>query len=234
MSFGDGIHLFELAGVSHESEAGAGDGYDDFTNVVFDLEQGSAHSLTLSTGYGDQYFRVWIDFNDDYIFTSDELIVDNFVLAAGQAGGTYTGSTDFVVPEDAQLGQHVMRAKTNWNAPVPDDACEETQYGATEDYTANIVESLSIVELPMNNSNLLVFSNDNESFTVKLLTSYSEPLSLNIYDVRGRTLLSDNMIKTDSSSYLYNLNMSDVEAGVYLLKIGDSSVGFKTTRIIVK
>ena len=130
-----------------------------------------------------------------------------------------------------QLG---MRAKTNWNAPVPDDACEETQYGATEDYTANIVESLSIVELPMNNSNLLVFSNDNESFTVKLLTSYSEPLSLNIYDVRGRTLLSDNMIKTDSSSYLYNLNMSDVEAGVYLLKIGDSTVGFKTTRIIVK
>ena len=234
MSFGDGIHLFELAGVSHESEAGAGDGYDDFTNVVFDLEQGSAHSLTLSTGYGDQYFRVWIDFNDDYIFTSDELIVDNFILAAGQAGGTYTGSTDFVVPEDAQLGQHIMRAKTNWNAPVPDDACEETQYGATEDYTANIVESLSIVELPMNNSNLLVFSNDNESFTVKLLTSYSEPLSLNIYDVRGRTILSDNIIKTDSSSYLYNLNMSDVEAGIYLLKIGDSTVGFKTTRIIVK
>ena len=42
------------------------------------------------------------------------------------------------------------------------------------------------------------------------------------------------MIKTDSSSYLYNLNMSDVEAGIYLLQIGDSTVGFKTTRIIVK
>ena len=34
--------------------------------------------------------------------------------------------------------------KTNWNSPVPDDACEETQYGETEDYSVNIVESLGI------------------------------------------------------------------------------------------
>ena len=84
MSYGDGIHLFELAGVSHTSEAGVGNGYDDFTNITFDLEQGETYPLTLSTGYGTQYFRVWIDYNDDYTFTLDELVVDNFLLADGQ------------------------------------------------------------------------------------------------------------------------------------------------------
>ena len=32
-----------------------------------------------------------------------------------------------------------MRAKTNWQAGVPDDACQLTTYGETEDYMINIL-----------------------------------------------------------------------------------------------
>lgn len=36
------------------------------------------------------------------------------------------------------LGEHLLRAKTSWNAPVPDDACEASEYGETEDYKVNV------------------------------------------------------------------------------------------------
>lgn len=234
MSYGDGIHLFELAGVSHTSEAGVGNGYDDFTNITFDLEQGETYPLTLSTGYGTQYFRVWIDYNDDYTFTLDELVVDNFLLADGQASGTYTGTTDFVIPEDAPLGQHLMRAKTNWNAPVPDDACEETQYGATEDYTANIVESLSIQELDMNLSELIIYSSDNKNFVVKLVTSLTDTMRFSVYDTNGKLITNKSIDKSNNISYVHNLDMGQVSAGVYLIRFGNSISGYKTSKILVK
>tara|TARA_B100002052_G_scaffold297456_1_gene328228 strand:- start:1920 stop:4877 length:2958 start_codon:yes stop_codon:yes gene_type:complete len=234
MSFGDGIHLFELAGVSHTSEAGVGNGYDDFTNITFDLEQGETYPLTLSTGYGTQYFRVWIDYNDDYTFTLDELVVDNFLLADGQGAGTYTGTTDFVIPEDAPLGQHLMRAKTNWNAPVPDDACEETQYGATEDYTANIVESLSIQELDMNLSELIIYSSDNKNFVVNLVTSLTDTMRFSVYDTNGKLITNKSIDKSNNTSYVHNLDMGQVSAGVYLVRFGNSISGFKTSKILVK
>ena len=47
-------------------------------------------------------------------------------MAPGGAAGSYTETMDLVVPANATLGSHIMRAKSNWNAPVPDDACEET------------------------------------------------------------------------------------------------------------
>jgi hypothetical protein len=34
-----------------------------------DLEQGSQYDLTVTTGYGNQYLSVWVDFNDDLEYT---------------------------------------------------------------------------------------------------------------------------------------------------------------------
>ena len=35
----------------------------------------------MTTGYGNQYVRIWVDYNDDFNFTLDELILDNYVIA---------------------------------------------------------------------------------------------------------------------------------------------------------
>ena len=72
LSYGDGFQLFQVGGINNNTGEG-GSGYEDFTNLSTDLEQGASHELTVTTGYGNQYVRVWIDFNDDYIFTLDEL-----------------------------------------------------------------------------------------------------------------------------------------------------------------
>ncbi|MBC8455547.1 MAG: T9SS type A sorting domain-containing protein [Flavobacteriales bacterium] len=229
MSFGDGIHLFQLGDIDNASGEG-GTGYQDFTNLSTDLEQGSTNTLTLATGYGNQYFRVWIDFNDDFVFSLDELVVDNYVLGVGGGAGTYQGNTALVVPADAALGQHIMRAKTNWNAGVPDDACEETTYGETEDYTVNIVTSLGIDDLNQN-SEFSVISLGNNQFDVNLNSPYVGKIELTVYNALGQRMVFHRFENT--GTFNYALDMSYVAKGIYLVKVGNNSFG-KVQKIIVK
>ena len=198
------------------------------------VEQGGTHDVTMTTGYGNQYVRIWIDFNDDYSYTMDELVLDNYILGQGLGSGTYTETTQIVLPADATLGEHTMRVKTNWNAGVPDDSCVETTYGETEDYMVNVVTSLSIGDLEFNGSNMVVYSSDNENFTVKLTTEYSDLITFSVYDINGKIIVFNNIEKTNNSSFIYNLDMSYSAVGVYLIKMGNATVGYKTARIIVK
>ena len=230
-SVGDGLTLFQLLDIDNPSGC---EGYGDFTDQMTNVEQGGTHDVTMTTGYGNQYVKIWIDFNDDYTYSPDELVLDNYVIASGAGSGTYTETTQIVLPADATLGEHSMRVKTNWNAGVPDDACELTTYGETEDYMVNVVTSLSIPELEFSSSNMVIYSNDNESFTVKLTTEYSDLINLILYDTRGRILISSYISKTNNLSYIHELNMSEAEAGIYFVRLGNSAVGYKTSKIIVR
>jgi len=232
LSFGDGFHLFQVGDINNNTGSG-GPGYEDFTNLSTDLEQGSTNDLTVTTGYGNQNIRVWIDFNDDFVFTLDEIVVDNYVIAPGGAAGSYTETMQLVVPDDATLGEHIMRAKTNWNAPVPDDACEETNYGETEDYIVNIVESLGIDDSVLANSEFRIISQDNNQFNISLSTLYNEDISFSVYNISGQVIVFNNISK-NSDKYLYDLDMSYAAAGVYLVKMGNSSIGYRVGKIIVK
>ena len=232
LSFGDGFHLFQVGDINNNTGSG-GPGYEDFTNLSTALEQGSTNDLTVTTGYGNQNIRVWIDFNDDFVFTLDEVVVDNYVIAPGGAAGSYTETMQLVVPDDATLGEHIMRAKSNWNAPVPDDACEETNYGETEDYIVNIVESLGIDDSVLANSEFRIITQDNNQFNISLSTLYNEDISFSVYNVSGQVIVFNNISK-NSDKYLYDLDMSYAAAGVYLVKMGNSSIGYRVGKIIVK
>ena len=167
-SFGDGLQLFNVGEINNPS---ACEGYGDFTDQVAYLDENSTYSLTVTTGYGDQHVKVWIDFNDDSNFTSDEVVVPEFIIAPGAGAGSYTETVDLVVSDGAPMGMHRMRAKTNWQAEVPNDACEETQYGETEDYSANI-GALGVLDMEITNSELIITSQDNNQFEVTLNTEY--------------------------------------------------------------
>ena len=81
---------------------------------------------------------------------------------------------------------------------------------------------------------MVIYSNDNESFTVKLTTEYSDLINLILYDTRGRILISSYISKTNNLSYIHELNMSGAEAGIYFVRLGNSTVGYKTSKIIVR
>ena len=136
-SVGDGFQLFQLGDINNESSC---EGYGNFTDQSTDLELGETYDVTMTTGYGTQHVRIWIDYNDDFNLTLDELILDNYTIADGQGTGTWTETTQVTIPIDVPIGQHLMRAKTSWGADlVPDDACEVTSWGETEDYMVNII-----------------------------------------------------------------------------------------------
>ncbi len=229
-SFGDGFTLFSVAEINNPSGC---EGYGDFTDQIAVFDENETYSLTVTTGYGDQNVKVWIDFNDDSIFTNDEVVVPNFVIAPGSAAGTYTETVDLVIPASVPLGMHRMRAKTNWQAPVPDDACEETQYGETEDYSANIGE-LGVNDIEISNSELLITSNDNSHFDVTLNTNYNGKVYVAVYNMLGQQL-GFKLAQNDGGTYRMNLDMSNAANGVYIIKVGgQNTTKFKTGRIIVK
>ena len=96
------------------------------------------YEMTVNTGYGDQFIKTWIDFNDNFVFENNEVIVNDYLIAEGQDEGDFTAMIPFPVPDDATMGEHLMRAKANWAEPVP-AACDETTYGETEDYEVSFI-----------------------------------------------------------------------------------------------
>ena len=222
-SYNDGFQLFEVGDISNTS---GGEGYADFTNLSTDLEQGSSHNLTVTTGYGDQYIRVWIDFNDDYIFSLDELVVNNFIIAPGAAGGSYTENMDLVVPANAVLGQHIMRAKSSWLYPVPDDACEETQYGETEDYMVNIVESLSTDNIQI--KNISIYPNPINSI-LNVNVGSNSGLNYSIFNISGQTIFKGKFTEFNN-----RVDFSDLSKGVYFLQVIDKQLNKQNTYKLIK
>ena len=124
-----------------------------------------------------------------------------------------------------------MRLKSNWNAPVPDDSCADTAWGETEDYMVNIVTSLSVDDITQNQSEFSVISLGNNQFDVNLNSPYQGKIDLSVYNVVGQRMVFHRFENT--GSYNYNLDLSYVAKGVYLVRIGNASFG-KVKKIIVE
>lgn len=207
----DGFQLFQLGDIFNESQC---EGYGDFMNISTELFQNSTNELTVTTGYGDQYVKVWIDYNDDLEFTNEEIVVDDYILAPGQGPGSYTETINLVIPENALVGPHILRAKTNWAADVPDDPCSITTYGETEDYTVIIIESL----MSLNENNLplapVIYPNPTDGkVTVDLKSTYKN-ISVKLNDVLGRELFTK--FYNEAQELHFSVNEP---SGVYFLKI---------------
>ena len=222
-SYNDGFQLVQVGDINNPSGC---EGYGDFMDLSTDLEQGSNNQMTVTTGYGDQYVKVWIDYNDDLDFTSDEVVIDNYVIAPGQAAGSYTETIDFVIPENATLGEHILRAKANWSGDVPADACAETTYGETEDYMVNIVESsLGLIENNFEYKPLVYPNPTVGNFSIDLGIIYNN-VSITLTDINGRII----QFKNNLYGRFFDLEI-DNSSGMYLL-IVESGKNKAVIRII--
>ena len=230
-TLGDGLTLVSVEEINNPSGCET-DGYGDFTDLIANLAQGGTYDITLTTGYGDQYVKVWVDFNDDFTFSNNEVILNNFVIAPGSAAGNYTETASMTIPTNATLGQHRMRIKTNWDENVPVDACEETTYGETEDYTANITDELGVNE-SFYNADFVISSQDQNYFDLSFKSpSYTNDLPVYVINNLGQTL-AYYLLEYDGTGFSKTIDMSYVASGVYFIKIGSKSLN-KVQRIIVK
>ena len=113
--------------------------YYTFFNAVNkpDLFQGATYPISITFGSdGNQYSRVWIDFDNDGAFEASE----SFSLGTN-AGSNGTSIFNIVVPVTATLGDVRMRVRGGEDAAVTDvQACGASNaWGETEDYIVTII-----------------------------------------------------------------------------------------------
>ena len=162
----------------------------------------------MTTGYDEQYVSMWVDFNDDGVFSSNELLItDEIVNTIGAPV-----EIPITIPADALLGEHRLRIKTDWQIPSSDNPCQPpvSGYGETEDYTVNIVEALSTSDFDI--LNLRIFPNPADTDFVTITSSVIGDKSIEVLDMNGRKVIST--IITDDK-----LNISSLETGFYMTKV---------------
>ncbi|MFV1985409.1 MAG: GEVED domain-containing protein [Thiohalomonadales bacterium] len=111
--------------------SGSNNGYADFTlDPAIDLNKGS-NAVALNPGFSSasytERWKIWIDLNQDGIFTANELLLTR---------SSQTNILDqLVIPTTALTGITRLRVIMSY---TPASACGSFTYGEVEDYSVNI------------------------------------------------------------------------------------------------
>ncbi len=230
-SQGDGIRHLIFEEIDNISSCGT-NGYTAYLDQVASLELGTNHDMTITTEHGDQYVKVWIDFNDNFGFTGVERVIDDELIAEGEGPGVWTETFTVEIESDDDLGEHLMRVKTNRGDDVPGNACTGSDFGETEDYKV-VIGSVGLLESILGPNDIEVRSLGNDQFFISLDSQVNnDPLTFRLMDTQGRTVVY-NWVYPVNGVYTYDLDMSYAASGAYLIRIGDQHIG-KIARIIVQ
>jgi len=122
-----------LGSINNTTTASAG-GYGNYTSLSTSAAKGSAYTISLKPAFSGtaytEYFKVYIDYNNDKDFTD-----------AGENVYTSPGSTSivsgsFTIPSTATTGTTRMRVMMS-DASIT-SPCGSMNYGEVEDYSINI------------------------------------------------------------------------------------------------
>lgn len=190
-------------------------GYENFTALSTNLTRGTANTITItpswtSTVYSEGY-AVWIDYNKNGLFTdAGELVYSKATSTATTASGSFT------VPTTATVGTTRMRVSMKYNG-IP-TSCETLSYGQVEDYSVNILAAAAISTLAENNSNdaltiVSLYPNPTRDI-LNIETNSATKFNYSVINYLGQVVKSGS-IENNS------LNVSNLNAGVYILQIND-------------
>jgi hypothetical protein len=170
----DGVSVGDIANTFSGPEI-TGVGYSDYTFLSTDLTVGMSYTMTLQNNPSwSQTYTAWIDYNQDEVFSVDE-VLGNASLFAGASG-----SITFSVPIGTPGGTTRMRVRCIYPSGLltPLDPCASATYGETEDYTVNIMGGAAmdagVVDItnPVPGVDIGV-----ENVTVTIMNMGSDPIS---------------------------------------------------------
>ncbi|REC49065.1 GEVED domain-containing protein [Chryseobacterium pennipullorum] len=214
--------------------ANTGSGHEDFISKIATVSRGSSYPLTLAgTGLGANRFAftVFIDWNkngsfgdpgESYFVTSD---------FAGGTGNTVTVNKNITVPASAALGNTRMRVKYQFNSSTTSvrtelsDPCTDVNQGQVEDYTIKVEETLGTSETVANRkADLSVYPNPFKD--ILTISDTKDVKTIIVSDVSGRQL------KTLAATP--EINLSDLNAGLYLISLQMKDGTTKTIKAVKK
>jgi len=205
-------------------------GYADYTSNVANVSPGSTNTLIISAGFSSssytEYWKIWIDYDQNGTFDDDE------VIASGSSSSADNLSVSVTIPTTASLGTTTMRVSMKYNAEQT--ACETFAYGEVEDYSVNISNSVARTESsyidaealgnePM--TSVMVYPNPAESYVkVSLSNRYTGIASYNLVNTIGQMVLNGNL-KNQA------IDISRLKRGIYILEVNDGQKIF-TSKLI--
>ncbi|WP_422090411.1 M14 family zinc carboxypeptidase [Tenacibaculum ovolyticum] len=215
------IDYVSFGGMTNTTAANGG--YGDFTSKIATVTKGSTTQLVVSAGFNNsaysEFFTVWIDYNQNGTFETNEKVMSN------SSNSATNRSSNVTIPTTALLGATKMRVSMKYNSAST--ACETFADGEVEDYTVNITDNISRQTniLTSSDSHYIIYPNPAASFiTIKNL------------DLKRTTFKITNAIgQLVKSGRLINDNFIDIlslKKGVYLIEINDG--GKKTIKKFIK
>lgn len=123
------IGLVQLQDINYTSESSM-TGYELVADETTSLAAGETYTISLTPEFGfftfDEVFRVWIDLNQDGIFSGNELLLTTESVQANI-------QSEIEIPSNAAIGVTRMRVNMSYFENV-NAVCEDLTYGEVEDY----------------------------------------------------------------------------------------------------
>jgi len=197
---------------------------DDFGYKLFDdlsipsFELGGEFNLSLTPGFLDEvyqeYWRVWIDLNQDGDFSdADEVVFD----AQNPSSDPIVSS--FTLPAKGQIGQTTMRVAMKYIDPStdadPPQSCTTFEFGEVEDYWIQVVEGdvTNTRNVRDQGPEIKVFPNPfrNQIRVEGLLPGHQ----LRVQDVAGKLVFQLSVVDAG----LETLDLGRLESGMYFVEV---------------
>jgi len=216
------IQRVQFAEVNNTS--GKNGGYADFTSMTATVARGETLPIYIQAGFSGssytEYWSIWIDFNQNGTFDSDERVV------YGSSSSSNLLSASVTIPTGAALGTTRMRVSMKYNAAQT--ACETFSYGEVEDYTVNVVQTKTstLTTEPFaddlgveTNEIYTVYPNPASDMITVSLNGIRGDVSLKIYDVQGRLVKDEFLYNLDTQ-----IDVSDLAKGVYIISVDEEKM----------
>ena len=214
-----------------DNTSGNDGGYGNYTEQVATVGLDDVVPISLTPGFSRNSYNeawvVWIDFNQDGYYDSEEQIYSD-ASTGSLSGNVY-------IPTNATLGETGMRVTMQWNTPA--DTCEIFTYGEVEDYLVNITntrQNYSPVDL-RNEDNLIaaasvrISPNPATDFININLQGVRNNGSIKIVTLSGKTVMEQDI---DAQTTDLNIAVDNLPAGMYLIRLNLGGDTYLTERFV--
>lgn len=207
-----------------QRQTGSNNGYEEFVIDPFHFSRDTSYTVTLMPGFKgdefDEYWRIWIDWNQDGVFDTTEVAFD-----AGMANRDSVVDSIFI-PFDAHLGLTRMRVAMKFvdsssNNALP-DPCTNFRFGEVEDYCVVISPPVNIK--PIQEQSVRLYPNP---FREELYIQSSTIIE----KIRVVNLLGEIIYTTQPKERKLRLDTKRLPKALYILQI-ETQTGFYTQQMI--
>jgi hypothetical protein len=163
------------------------------TDGPVQLEIGQTYPINFAPGFQTQayeiYFQSWIDYDQNGIFDTDELVYDQLTDGLGAINANVT------IPSDAVVGSSRMRITMSYMGPGQTSApsvCDQFGFGEVEDYCVEILPA-SGLSIGLKENNLIKLYPNPSSEEVTVNNGSGNSLEMKVLDLTGRTVAMNSI-----------------------------------------